>query len=186
MGYDESSCQVGSARPGSGQCSRTRGPVHWFWALAVSEHLFIQEWPQVRLPEMHCMQSRPISLLANCQRSRLRPCSGAQVKHCGRRTVIARALTLQAPVTLGNVTISSRPELLRAIKSIYTNVSSAGHRHSCAQISEWPHQRSSLTALCLCRSMRKVPLPPTTPLRALSSTVQVGKSLSVLDRCFYL
>ena len=89
---------------------------------------------------MHCMQSRPISLLANCQRGRLRPCSGAHLKHCGRRTLIVRALTLQAPVTLGNVTTSPRPELLRAIKSIYTHVSTAGHLFSYAQIVDWPQQ----------------------------------------------
>ena len=80
------------------------------------------------------MQVRPASLLAKCQRVPFRPCSCAQLKRCRRRTVIARALAIQAPTTSGSVTISPRPELLRAIKSIYTNVSFSKHLCSWAYL----------------------------------------------------
>ncbi len=87
---------------------------------------------------MLCVQVRPASLLAKCQRVPFRPCSGVQLKLCGRRTVIARALAIQAPATPNSVTILSRPELLRAIKSIYTNVSFLVHPCSWAHLREIP------------------------------------------------
>lgn len=76
---------------------------------------------------MFCMQTRPVSVLAKSQRAPLRSCSAAQLKHSGRRIHTTRAVTLQAPVTSGGVTSLPQPELLRAIKSIYTHVSSVVH-----------------------------------------------------------
>ena len=97
--------------------------------------------PQQRVPEMFCMQTRPVSLLAKCQRTPFRLCSAAQLKHCGRRIHITRALTLQTPVASGGVTSQPRPELLRAIKSVYAHVSSDVHPlFFCGYLHRWPAQ----------------------------------------------
>ena len=138
-----------------------------------------------RFPEMFCVQPHSAPSLASYQRGPSWPFFGAPLKRCPRRTITARALAIQAPVTSGSPTAAHKSVLLRAINSIYTQVSS--FLPLVSRSSDRGHlKRPCKESACSFRNLWRALLPPTTPSRVLSSIAQAGKSSSVLGPCFCL
>jgi hypothetical protein len=135
-------------------------------------------------PSCGCAELRPVASPQTC-----RALAATQTHSRCRRLLIKAASTLEAPERPSNLSTSSLPDLLTAVKSIYTTqVRICMHHMLDAQLdAQDPHLLlSCLNSIVLRRTIWRMPSVLAIQLKTLSSSVQAGKNSSVPGYFCYL